>query len=436
MIRMEIALFLVLALVASVYFSAGKKAGKLHRAFSGLLIVTLVNLVFDGITIYTVNRLESIPLALNDFLHHLFLASLVGGIYFFYVYVALLVEEETGIQRRFAALSRGIFAALTLGVLLLPVRYTCTPQGNYSDGIVTYACYLGVALYLLLSLGLLIRNWAGIRRKKRVVIITALLIELVVALAQALNHTWLISGMGLTLMCMAVYLTLENPDLLRGELTEQRLSMLYFKSQINPHFLYNTLDTIRIQAQLNGDGEVAGLLMRLVDFFRLTVKMNGEQVPLEDELELLDAYLELICARYPQIRCDYAIDDSLEDALVPNFILQPIVENSVLHGLKNKGYRGSLVIRARKADDDTMALEVEDDGAGFPGDGMEVMNRKLRDHARQPLKLEGNSIGVLNVQKRVKLLCGTPYGLEYEKNALGGTTARLLLPIRREEERK
>ena len=433
MIRMEIALFLVLTLVASVYFSAGKKPGNQHRAFSALLILTMINLVFDGLTVHTVNRLDELPIILNDVLHHIFLTTIVGCVYLFYVYVALLVEEETGTKRRFVILSRVIFVLLSVGTILIPVRYTRTPVGNYSDGIVTYTCYLGVALYLLMSFGLLIRNWVKIQRKKKLVIITALMIELMVALAQALNHTWLITGMGLTLMCMAVYLTLENPDLLRGELTEQRLSMLYFKSQINPHFLYNTLDTIRIQAQLNNDPEVAGLLMRLVDFFRLTVKINGQQVPLEDELELLESYLELICCRYPEIRCRYDIDSSLEDALVPNFILQPMVENSVLHGLKNRGYRGTILIRAQRADGEKMILEIEDDGAGFPGDGMEVMNRKLEEYARQPLKLEGNSIGILNVQKRIKLLCGREYGLHYRKNDLGGTTARLLLPIQREE---
>ena len=77
--------------------------------------------------------------------------------------------------------------------------------------------------------------------------------------------------MDLTLMTLAFYLTLENPDILRGELTEQKLSMLYLKSQVNPHFLYNTLDAIRIHAQLDGDKPVADLLMRLVDFFRLSV---------------------------------------------------------------------------------------------------------------------------------------------------------------------
>ncbi len=170
----------------------------------------------------------------------------------------------------------------------------------------------------------------------------ALAIEVCVSLLQGANPTWLISGMGLTLMTLSFYLILENPDILRAELTEQKMSMLYLKSQVNPHFLYNTLDTIRIQAQLNDEKQVANLLMRLVDFFRLSVKVDRQMVALDDELELLEAYMELMCYRYPELVCNYDIDLDLGGVLVPNFILQPIVENSLLHGLKNKGYRGEV----------------------------------------------------------------------------------------------
>ncbi|WP_420315036.1 sensor histidine kinase [Coprococcus hominis (ex Arizal et al. 2022)] len=109
--------------------------------------------------------------------------------------------------------------------------------------------------------------------------------------------------------------------------------MLYLKSQVNPHFLYNTLDTIRIQAELDGDKKVAKLLMRLVDFFRLSVKVDRSMVTLDDELELVEAYMELMCYRYPELFCDYDIDPDLGAVQVPNFILQPLVENSLLHGM-------------------------------------------------------------------------------------------------------
>ena len=220
-----------------------------------------------------------------------------------------------------------------------------------------------IALFLVLCAVLLFGNWRSLDRKKRFAIGAALVIEFTVCALQGLHHTWLISGMGLTLMTLALYLTLENPDILRGELTEQKLSMLYLKSQINPHFLYNTLDAIRIQAQLDGDKPVADLLMRLVDFFRLSVKVDRPMVTLDDELELLEAYLELMCVRYPELQCDYDVDPELGGAQVPNFILQPIVENSLLHGLKNKGYRGRVAIAARKLDGGAMEARSATAGA-------------------------------------------------------------------------
>ena len=126
---------------------------------------------------------------------------------------------------------------------------------------------------------------------------------------------------------------------LQQKMLVERTEYKMLQAQINPHFLYNTLDTIRIQAQLNDDKKVADLLMRLVDFFRLSVKADRQMVALDDELELLEAYMELMCYRYPQLMCSYDIDPELGGVLVPNFILQPVVENSLLHGLKNKGYR-------------------------------------------------------------------------------------------------
>ena len=212
------------------------------------------------------------------------------------------------------------------------------------------------------------------------------------------------------------------------------MSMLYLKSQVNPHFLYNTLDTIRIQAQLNGDKKVADLLMRLVDFFRLSVKVDRSMVSLDDEMGLLEAYMELMCYRYPELQCEYDIDPDLGAMQVPNFILQPIVENSLLHGLKNKGYRGTVRISARKTAEEKLEILVCDSGGGFAEGKKAAIDEMLRSYARQAPKLTGNSIGILNVQKRIKLLCGREFGLSYTENPTGGVTAHLLLPLTEEEQ--
>ena len=432
MLRMEIALIMVLAFVACVYFSAGRKSTPLHRTFSVLLVVVLIHLVLDGVTVYTVHHLEIIPRFLNDAVHRLFLGSMVLVLYLFYQYIAILVEEETGKPRRLDRAARFFLVVAELANFLLPITYTVTPEGNYSSGPYMLVPYGGVAFYLLLCAGLFVVNWRQIEQKKKFAIGSALFIEVTVCALQGLNHTWLISGMGITLMTLSFYLTLENPDILRAELTEQKMSMLYLKSQVNPHFLYNTLDTIRIQAQLNGDKTVADLLMRLVDFFRLSVKVDRPMVSLDDELELLEAYMELMCYRYPELQCEYDIDPELGGMKVPNFILQPIVENSLLHGLKNKGYRGEVCISARKTPENKLEILVRDTGSGFAEGKKPAIDQMLLTYSRQPAKLEGNSIGILNVQKRIKLLCGREYGLSYTENPTGGVTAHLLLPMKEE----
>lgn len=434
--RMEIALLLILAFVAGRYFSGERRPTLLHRTFSALLAAALVHLALDAATLYTVHHLTEVPRPVNDLLHRLFVGSMVVVICLFYRYIAILVEEETGKPRRLDPAACVFLAAAELAAMALPVQYAVTPQGNYADGLQANVCYASTAFYLLLCAWLLAANWRQLAQRERRAIGAALCIELIVCVLQGLHRTWLISGMGITLMTLAFYLTLEDPEILRAELTEQKLSMLYLKSQINPHFLYNTLDTIRIQAELNGDREAASLMLRLADFFRLSVKTDRTMVTLDDELELAETYTELMRCRYPQLRCEYDVDPELGGVNVPNFILQPIVENSLLHGLRDRGYRGEVRVCARRTAQGRLELSVRDDGGGFaPGKKAEI-DELLARYARSPQKLTGSSIGILNVQKRIKLLCGKEYGLSYEENETGGVTARILLPLGEEKEWK
>ena len=433
MMRMEIALILVLVFVAFIYFSADRRNTPLHKTFSALLAITPLHLAFDAATVYTVNHLETVPPVLNEILHRLFIGTMVVVVYLFYRYISILVEEETKKPVRFHLAAKIYLIIAEFLIMILPIQYTITEKGNYSYGIYVFACYISVAFYLLLCLWLLLKNRRQIDLKKKAAIGVALIIEGIVLTLQVINPTWLISGMGITLMTLAFYLTLENPDILRAELTEQKMSLLYLKSQVNPHFLYNTLDTIRIQAQLCGDKATADLLMRLSDFFRLSIKTDKQMTALEDETELSDAYMELMCCRYPSLKYNCDIDPDLGDALVPNFILQPIIENSLLHGLKNKGYRGNVTVTAKKSNQkqDCIEIEVSDNGSGF-GKGVKNRVDEMLLHCDKE-KPKTESIGILNVQKRIKLLCGKEFGLSYTENTDGGVTAHIRLPLMREE---
>ena len=431
MMRMEIALILVLVFVAFIYFGVGKRNTPLHKTFSALLLITPLHLAFDAATVYTVNHLETVPPFLNEILHRLFIGTMVLVVYLFYRYISILVNEETKKACTFHFVSKIYLCLAELGAMLLPVHYAVTEKGNYSDGIHVSVCYISVAFYLLVCLWVLLKNRRQIDRKKKAAIGVALIIEGIVSILQAFNPTWLISGMGITLMTLAFYLTLENPDILRAELTEQKMSMLYLKSQVNPHFLYNTLDTIRIQAQLGGDKTTADLLMRLSDFFRLSIKTDKQMTMLEEETELSDAYMELMCFRYPNLKYNCDIDPDLSDVLVPNFILQPIIENSLLHGLKNKGYRGEVTVSAKKTNQNSIEIQVSDTGSGFKQGVKNTIDERLINCDNHKANID--SIGILNVQKRIKLLCGKEFGLSYTENTDGGVTAHILLPIIREE---
>lgn len=433
MMRMEIALILVLVFVGFIYFSAGRRNTPLHKTFSALLIIMPLHLAFDATTVYTVNHLETVPPVLNEILHRMFIASMVIVVYLFYRYISILVEEKTKKPVRFHLAAKIYLIIAEFLIMILPIQYTITEKGNYSYGIYVFACYISVAFYLLLCLWLLLKNRRQIDLKKKAAIGVALIIEGIVLALQVINPTWLISGMGITLMTLAFYLTLENPDILRAELTEQKMSMLYLKSQVNPHFLYNTLDTIRIQAQLGGDKITADLLMRLSDFFRLSIKTDKQMTMLEDETALSDVYMELMCYRYPNLKYNCDIELDLSDVLVPNFILQPIIENSLLHGLKNKGYRGNITVTAEKLNpkQDCIEIKVSDTGSGF-GEGVKnKIDEMLLHYDKEKAKTE--SIGILNVQKRIKLLCGKEFGLSYTENTDGGVTAHIRLPLVREE---
>lgn len=428
MIRMEIALCLVMGMLAFIYFTSTKPNTKLHQTFSILLVVVLIHLAFDGITVYTVNHLDTIPLWLNHFVHRIFMGSMAFVIFLFYRYISILVKEETGKEMKIDIFAWILLVVSELGEWFLPITYTKTIYGNYSDGAYTYVIYASIAFYLILCVILLFGNWEKIGLQKKWAIGVALLVEFVVCILQGIHHTWLISGMGITLMSLSFYLTLENPERIRAELVEEKMSLLYLKSQINPHFLYNTLDTIRIQAQLNEDKQVADLLMHLSDFFRMSVQVNRQMVQLDDELDLLEAYMELMCYRYPSIECEYDVDPDLGGILVPNFILQPLVENSLLHGLKNKGYKGKIQIAARKSEKDVL-ITIQDSGSGFTPEKKKMVDSMLENYDKQEEYLEGNRVGLLNVQKRIKLLCGKQYGLWYTENEQG-VCAHVLLPMR------
>jgi signal transduction histidine kinase len=198
---------------------------------------------------------------------------------------------------------------------------------------------------------------------------------------------------------------------LEAGLARARLQLL--KTQLHPHFLFNTLNAI--SALVHTDVEAADhMLARLGDLLRLTLEDFGlHEAPLSRELEILRSYLDIEQVRLgSRLRVEWSIDPDTTDALVPTFLLQPLVENAIRHGIAPYPVPGRIEIRAER-DSSTLCLQVRDNGPGLPA---EVCN--------------GNGVGLANTRARLFHLYRTAQQLEVQNDPAGGCVARITLPFR------
>lgn len=203
---------------------------------------------------------------------------------------------------------------------------------------------------------------------------------------------------------------------------EKEMEMRMLNAQIDPHFLYNALDTIAWNAIEKGEDEIAEMLTVLSEGFRYSVKQVDELICLRNEMTFIIGYLQLQEMRYKnKFIFSLDIDAELEKLLVPKFVIQPLVENFVIHGLR-PGEENILKISARTVED-ILEIEVSDNGIGCD---VEALNRHLGgDETVFPQE----KIGIKNVNSRIKIKFGDAYGLSYHQNTNGGVLAKLKMPI-------
>ncbi|MBE5946490.1 MAG: response regulator [Lachnospiraceae bacterium] len=213
MIRMEIACFMVLAFMATIYFVAKREKNKVHKIFSVFLIISMVHLVFDAITVKTVNNMQQVPKTVNDIFHRLFIGTMVILFYLIYRYIVAILEEDINDKIKISKLSIYILFIALLGIICLPIYYMETGEGNYSYGPAPYITYFSIAIYLCMVIYLMIKYWNKINSSKRMVITLSMSIELFVSLYQAIRPLSLVSGMGIMLINLSFYLLMENPDI-------------------------------------------------------------------------------------------------------------------------------------------------------------------------------------------------------------------------------
>lgn len=218
----------------------------------------------------------------------------------------------------------------------------------------------------------------------------------------------------------------------KQESQKREIERNMLKYQINPHFLYNTLNSIRYAALCQRDDKTGEMIMVLSRLLRNTLAKTGGEIHLEQELDNIRDYIFLQQIRYDGgITVLYDVDSCVLDLLVPEMLLQPIVENSILHGLNellnSSGY-AEIRISARIEEKVNLIITVTDNGCG-------ISPEKQRDILKNRT-IEGtvsSHIGLSNIHKRIRLQYGEPYGVSFDSEEGSFTCVRVLLPVRRDE---
>lgn len=203
------------------------------------------------------------------------------------------------------------------------------------------------------------------------------------------------------------------------ELDASHIAMM--QAQMNPHFLYNTLDTMKWLAKANHIPEIATMSAGLARILRTSI--SSEQfVRLKEELDFVKSYVEIQKIRYSdRFRYEISMPQSLEACIVPKLVVQPIVENAIIHGLEN--CEDGLIQVTVYEKEEALYIEVKDNGCGIPEEIMECLNSKDRE------ALTGH-IGFYNVDTIIRLHYGERYGLHMSRPKEGGTCVQIMLPLR------
>lgn len=216
-------------------------------------------------------------------------------------------------------------------------------------------------------------------------------------------------------------------DVYLANIKQKQAQYLALQSQINPHMLYNTLETIRMKAAVNHDNEVALMIKVLGKLFRYNLEKVSNPCFIKDEIEHLTHYLYLQNLRYSK-KYEFRIlmREEVLNSRILRFVFQPIVENSIIHGFKDNNKEWIITIEGSIVDNKDILLKFTDNGEGIEAEKLctirNNINRNISD-----LSEPDSGIGLKNIQDRIKLECGTTYGLKILSSPKG-TTIEMLIP--------
>ncbi|WP_418271227.1 sensor histidine kinase [Intestinimonas sp.] len=215
-------------------------------------------------------------------------------------------------------------------------------------------------------------------------------------------------------------------DIIEQEAQKRRSELDVLQSQINPHFLYNTLDSVVWMTENGRTDEAILMVTSLARFFRISLSRGSNIIPIADELEHARHYLTIQKMRYKnKFSAVIAAEDGVEGLYTIKLIVQPILENAIYHGMAYADGDGEIAVRARR-DGEDVVIEVADNGPGMPE---ETVERLLDQSYAAAPGTKGSGIGLRNVHQRIRLTFGEEYGLAIHSEPDAGTTVCIRLPV-------
>lgn len=222
-------------------------------------------------------------------------------------------------------------------------------------------------------------------------------------------------------------LTRETMERIRQQQIASNQMLKRIQAQMNPHFLFNALNSIARTALIEGASDTEQLIYDLSNYLRYTIKNKTDTPTISDELDNLNHYLNIQNIRFgDRITCQIHVDDSLKECRIPSMTLQPLVENSIIHGLKDRTNGGLIdisITKCKNKDNSAIRIQIYDNGCGFP--------QEIIDRFRSEEELVNSTLGLglTNTQKRIREMYGPEYGITIDSQLNTYTKLDILLPV-------
>lgn len=443
MYKLQVSCLVILICISAVNALIRREKTRTHRWYVALSIVSMIQILFDIWSVYTVHHLDTVHPVLNRVVHYFFMAMMLTIFYFLYKYQIALIEEE--ISRKFKTNKWliGLLIIAYIGLLVLPLEYRQTPKCNHSDGPAVYMLYVSVTVFLIVTSYNLCRHWKYLPDKKKMTISVSLFSVLCVSVYQALVPTALITSLGVALINMGVYVTSENPDAVLVELLKKETNRADAANQAKTTFLANMSHEIRtpINAVLGmnemilretkekntrqyaGDiQEAAKSLLGIInDILDITKIESGKLAIIQEEYSfcsLIHDVKNMIAykANLKNLELKLLIDERIPSRLRGDDIrIRQILLNLINNGIKYT-HSGGVSLRVNLMEESEgkakLYFEVMDTGIGIKQEDMEKLFEPFqRIEERRNRNIEGTGLG-LNITVNLLQLMGSRLEVE------------------------